>query len=260
MDGGAFVEPEELLKQLITSRNLYDINPITLNLQGDGRQLGKAHRSVTFCFTILDEGKDVTKAKHLYEVACISAEEDNKALKVTLKPLLDRFHQLKQNGITDYSGEHHTVDCFLSSDWKFMITLLGLCPARSNGCFCIWCLCDRQGRSERDTDKKKAAQWEIDEDRMNVPIGTSGRTAGKENLIPWIPPSHIILDLLHLLLRVMDVLIAHLIADLYTHLAIQKASVQEKFTAACKDIGIKFAFWEPKQKNGKGLPNVFACC
>ena len=107
----------------------------------------------------------------------------------------------------------------MGGDWKFLASITGTDSASSTYS-CIWCKCGRDERYDPDkewsvTDSSKGAR-SVEE---IVECAALPRLKQKFNvshvpLFPTIPLSHVVIDNLHLFLRVADVLINLLITEL----------------------------------------------
>ena len=107
----------------------------------------------------------------------------------------------------------------MGGDWKFLASITGIDSASSTYT-CIWCKCGRDERYDPDkewsvTDSSKGARsvQEIVE-YAALPRSQEKFNVSHVPLFPTIPLSHVVIDNLHLFLRVADVLINLLITEL----------------------------------------------
>ena len=126
-------------------------------------------------------------------------------------------------------GRQHKIQYFLSSDMKFSAIVCGIESANAKFS-CIWCRCssDERWDMEKDwsvfsTDKGARTLDEI-ETFKSLP---KKRNYGccRSLLFDFIPIDHVIMDSLHLFLRVSDLLVNLFIQDLRTQDGIKKASL-----------------------------------
>jgi len=116
------------------------------------------------------------------------------------------------------------LEFFLTGDWKFLATVCGIGTTNQN-IACIWCLCPRVVRHDI------SREWPLSDKETKV-SGTIDSikkdSISKKNncqhvpLFEFIPMDHVIIDTLHLFLRIPDVLLDNLILALKTSDAIDK--------------------------------------
>lgn len=185
----------------------------------------------------------------------LKESEDYKSMKAGLGDLIKEVESLK----TITVGEHtFAIEYFMGGDWKFLAMATGLDSASSTFA-CIWCKCPADQRAN--TIKKWSITDAVSGARTieeNIRLCSSAPSTKRFNvsnlpLFPSIPLTNIIVDNLHLFLRVSDVLIDLLIVELrrldrvdkVTRISsLEKLAYLAKFQKAVKDIGISgFTFW-----------------
>ena len=152
-----------------------------------------------------------------YVLAVIKTTETYDNLRESLANLRMEMSNLKEISANNCT---YKVEYFLGGDWKFLALVCGL--GRANAC--VWCKCPRQQRW--DTSKK----WSISDPTFGArTIDEIGKfSIGKKfnckarPLFDFIPMDHVIIDTLHLFLRISDVLIDLLIRELRRGDAIEK--------------------------------------
>lgn len=110
-----------------------------------------------------------------------------------------------------------STDCivyYLGGDWKFLAMCIGIDSATSDYA-CIWCKCAKEDRPN------VHMEWSITDTSLgaqtiqeNIALSQGqGRklTISHRPLFPTIPLSHVVIDNLHMFLRVSDVLIDQLL-------------------------------------------------
>ena len=115
-------------------------------------------------------------------------------------------------------GEEYKIEYFLSGDWKFLAVITGLNAANAEYS-CIWCKC------------KSAERWNMEKEWSITKAENGARTVDEINSLRSKPSKlnfgclhkpifssisidHIIIDTLHLFLRIADLLINLLIMEL----------------------------------------------
>ena len=126
------------------------------------------------------------------------------------------IEELKQIEVED---EWYTVKYYLGGDWKFLAVITGIDSACSKYA-CIWCKCSAEERGIMDK------KWSISDTALgaqtieeNTMLASQPKSRKKYNvshipLFPTIPLVNVVIDNLHLFLRVADVLINHLVEEL----------------------------------------------
>ena len=102
----------------------------------------------------------------------------------------------------------------LGGDWKFLAYICGLAAANQNFA-CIWCKCLRHERFDINkkwslTDKSLRAR---DSHKIGKHAESKQHNCKTNLLFDFIPIDHVIIDTLHMFLRISDNLIELLIGD-----------------------------------------------
>ena len=243
----------KLLEVLPDSAPLKMYKRISVKLSGDGTCIGKRLNVINFTFTILDEGSAAYSAEGNHPLVISKDAESYESLANSLADIRSEVESLKciQIGEQDYE-----ILYYLGGDWKFLALVTGIDSATSRYA-CIWCKCpmDQRGNIDKKwsiTDPKLGART-IEE---NLEISTQPASCRKFNvsrapLFPTIPLHNVVIDNLHLFLRVADVLINHLIEELHRQDAIDKSKRFTTFTLC------KYKHLEGYQKfcDGLRIPN-----
>ena len=186
-----------------------------VKLTGDGTKIGKHLHVVNFGFTLLDEGDKAYSPAGNHCLAIFKEPESYQSLKNCLKDIISEVNALstiKVNGVT------FEIVYYLGGDWKFLAIATGIDSASSTFA-CIWCKCpalDRHSSTQRWSmlDPNQGART-IEE---NIALAGS-RSKQRYNvsnvpLFTNIPLTRVVVDNLHMFLRVADTLIDLLIHDL----------------------------------------------
>ena len=214
---------------------------IKVKLTGDGTYIGSRQHIVTFGFTILDEGNDAKSFVGNHTVCIVRGNEDYNSLSICLRDIINELEDIEKSGIK-INQNQYSINFYLGGDWKFLAMSCGIDAANCTHS-CIWCRCPKEDYSRFDkewsiTDKSKGArtiQSIIDASKL------SAKSKMKYNcshipLFPMVPIHRVIIDNLHLFLRVVDNLINLLIMDLRRLDGIEKCSKldRSKATNVCK--------------------------
>ena len=134
--------------------------------------------------------------------------------------LEDICAEAKDLEVLTIKGKVYKITFFLGGDWKFLATVCGLEAATSDHA-CIWCKCPKLQRSDMTktwsiTDKNQGART-IEEIAEKSKLGKSSKyrfNCSRKPIFSFIPLQRVVIDSLHLFLRISDVLINLLIRDL----------------------------------------------
>ena len=222
---GVQVKLEESLKdqakRLLAENKIKPTATLQIKLSGDGTRIGKRLQLFNFTFSIINEGKCAATEKGNYILAIVKTKDDYKGIRESLRDIIQDAATLTSITV---EGNILNLEFFLGGDWKFLATVCGIGPANQNFA-CIWCLCPKSLR--HDTSKL----WPLNDvsSKGSRTIESIKKDAiGKKNncqnkpLFSCIEMDHVIIDTLHLFLRISDILIENLIMELRRADAIEK--------------------------------------
>ena len=251
---------EEQITRLQNTGILNKNTKVQIKISGDGTNIGKRLKLVNITYTILNERDKAMSERGNYLLAIAKTTENYDDLKESLSNLIDEMASLKSIKV---NGFCYDIEYFLGGDWKFLACVCGLGAANSN-CACIWCKCPKEQRF--DIKKKWSLTSKNQGARCNDDIGKCAKSrlynCKASPLFHFIPIDHVIIDTLHLFLRVSDILVDLLIRKLRRKDAIEKTqtfangfcynkykhmATYEKFL---KDLGINFE-WKINKDNKK---------
>jgi len=147
-----------------------------------------------------------------YILAIVKTTENYENLKESLFDLSSEMTSLTKITVNDKT---YTIEYFLGGDWKFLACVCGLGAANQDHA-CIWCKCPRIERWDYNK------QWSLTDLKLgarNLEEISKYAKSKKYNckhdpLFPFIPLDHVVIDTLHLFLRISDNLIELLIREL----------------------------------------------
>ena len=206
--------------------------------------MGKRLQLLTVTYTIINEGAVAMTERGNYVLAIVKAKDDYDGIRESLNDLCQEMSCLKSVTLQDAVYE---IDIFLGGDWKFLATVCGLGPANHKFA-CIWCHCPHLQRY--DTSKS----WPLLDSKVSRTIASieeNRKNKRKFNcqrspLFGFIEMDHVIIDTLHLFLRISDVLIGNLIRNLQIKDAVEKRKGSkwcqntDKFIQHINSLGIPF--------------------
>lgn len=204
---GAWRSVRDVLQYLIAIPEVKDAikkdgSKIKLRFAADGRRTSKRIGTVMAVFNILCENK--ATYEYQYTLALYNGKEDYEELKACLGHTFQEIDELKAEGVS-IDGEHFDVEWYCCSDWKFLALVYGLNGASSKY-FCIWCYCCKDQINNLDID-----DWPIERKLSECTwlcqhSTTAARKGYKMPPLLNIPFEFVVVDTLHLFLRIMGVL------------------------------------------------------
>jgi hypothetical protein len=185
-----------------------------IDVAGDGRDIGRKTTTMLALKIVRRDGHCATAVTSLWPIAILNNKEEYDFLASATVGMRGDLKRIQKNGIfvpfpgaDEAQGTNCTVKLWLSADLKFVNLCCGLVGHTQSQC-CLYC----HAPLERDTEAPCCNQgnrhdptiaWKIDR-KADEPIGR-GRV--KPNLFAFIPTERMVVDLLHMFLRISDRLI-----------------------------------------------------
>lgn len=213
---------QEQISRLQKSGILNMDTTIKVKISGDGTNIGKRLKLENVTYTILNEKDAAMNEKGNYVLAIIKTTENYDNLKESLADLRNEMLNLKEITVNNIK---YNIEYFLGGDWKFSACVCGLGAANQDFA-CIWCKCPRNERYDTRrkwslTDKSLGAR---DSEEIGKHAKGKKYNCKHDPLFSFIPIDHVIIDTLHLFLRISDNLIELLIRELRRQDAIDKSN------------------------------------
>ena len=187
---------------------------VRVKLTGDGTNIGRKLHVVAFAFTILEEGAKAYGPAGNHCIAILKEPEKYESMKQCLKDIIEDVGKLESITIGECVFK---ITLYLGGDWKFLAMATGIDSATSTHA-CIWFECPALERFSSSqewsiSDSSKGART-IEE---NIAIAQSKRpkfNVSRSPLFPMIPLTRVVVDNLHMFLRVSDVCTESLLFEL----------------------------------------------
>ena len=187
---------------------------IVFKISGDGRLVGKQVHHVLLTLTCCNDLANALRPDRQLTLALVVGKESRELLVLTLEGVNDDLKKLRggldlvDGRFVFHEGEdsaHHPVQLIFCSDWKFAALVYGINAACADY-FCLWCKLRKMDRGKLvvSAEHRHVADW------RNGP--SDGMV--QEPLLDAIDFVDIFIDLLHLFLRVVDVLLACLFTEI----------------------------------------------
>lgn len=254
---GAYVDFEEQIANLIgMSRSETTDQKLTVKISGDGAKITRASNFLTMSVSLLkQEGIPCSPTV----LAIVSSSESYEILDKALGPLIKQVNSVIDKGKVEIDGREVAIKVLFGADMKFLQIAFGLNGSTANQS-CVWCKVRKDDLWDTSkawnhyssTDEVKRTYRNICEDAL---LGRNGVTKG----IPLfkIDSDNVVVDELHLMLRISDVLLRNLIfeckdkdAELhFNSTAKDKALIGPNLKCLCCSIracGVTFNIWEAK--------------
>ena len=190
---------------------------VRVKLTGDRTNISRSMHCVVIAFTIIRADANPNSPRGNHTVAILNCTEDYEDLAESLVKISNEVRMIKSVTIDDVE---YGIEWFLTADMKFLAIIAGIEAANARFS-CIWCKCVSEDR--HDTAKK----WSIKNIQEGVrtieEIKQLSKLPKRKDIEKFgciqqplfsIPIDHIVPDILHLFLRVSDVLINLLILEL----------------------------------------------
>ena len=199
---------------------------IRLNIGGDGRVADRHHDQTILTMSVMNE----RKIKTLHKIAVVRGGESYEMIRDAMYDLRAELKELQAHGLRDpESGREFDVELWMCTDWKFLRIVRGMNHCGGNvKFFCIWC---NRTKTERETSIHRIRP--VQDERAHGAVGEEGRVA--PDLFAFIPLSRTVPDLLHMFLRVTDILLEEFLKDVWNY-HMSSNSDKEKVEECCAGV------------------------
>ena len=177
--------------------------------------------AIVIAFTIIEDGENPNA------IALLNTGADYDKLSESLEVIQDENKHLKSIKV-----EYTTIEYFLGADWKFLALCVGIEAANAKYS-CIWCTCPSDelydiSKTWSITNEAEGARTieKVKSLAKQTKRGVQKYSCARQPLFPSIPIDHVIPDVLHLFLRICDVLVNLLILELRRLDGIDKSKLQ----------------------------------
>ena len=199
---------------------------LQVKLSGDGTKVCRKLNLINFTFTLLNEGALAMSPSGNHTIAIINGSEKYEHLETALRDVIAEVCELQTLTVNHYVFE---IEYFLCSDLKFLAIICGIEAAMSNYS-CVWCKCPSSQRYDM------SKEWSFSDTENGARtnddiISCCGKKPKSQKFGCIHPPlfqniaiDHVIPDILHLYLRITDVLFNLLILDIRRYDAVTKYS------------------------------------
>jgi len=247
-ESGVFINIQEkisnAIKHYLSSQERLDSNPIRVKLSADATRIGRFIKIINFTFTILNDINMAMSVNGNYTLGifyCKNNDESYQTLKSYVPYIIEQVKLLK---FIEYKNHLIQVDYFFCADWKMMAETCGL-YGPSSDYPCIWCEAKKDTFYLNDISTKRSY---LTKEQIKENYSKNHNGYKYESLLTdLIPFNKCIPDLLHLFMRVSEVLIIEL-TDKLISLDNYKRNPSKQDLAKYPNISKYFHFLNEKCK------------
>jgi hypothetical protein len=253
------------IKDYIASNPQHDPtnDKIRVKVSMDGARMSRTTNFLIASFSLLES--DAASSKGNRTIALINGPEDYETVKESLSKSLDEINELLDAKLIEIDGVEYKLDIFLGGDYKILLIIMGLSAASSDYA-CLWCKIFKHDRFDMSKDRDfyisspNARTLKELIDTFTQPNTESNYCVCRPPLIK-IELDHVILDELHLMLRVTDRMTDNLIrevmerdmkSDFNKKRGEEKGIYLKRLISKINQLGITFNVWEKKNADGRG--------
>ncbi|XP_060081616.1 uncharacterized protein LOC132560929 [Ylistrum balloti] len=212
-----------LSHKIKTDKNFAPAGKVKIKISGDGTNIGKRIHVVNVTFTIVNEERSAS-VRGNYPLAVIRTAEKYSDLVLGLSDLVKEVEELDGNSL---KVQHRSFDIeiVLGGDYKFLLLATGISSVACQH-FCIYCTCNKAekldlSRNWSMVDPSKGARLEYKCEELVQSSSLKRKKVNKgffsvknKPLFPSITPNRVVIDHLHMYLRISDKLFNLLLSDL----------------------------------------------
>ncbi|XP_048584929.1 uncharacterized protein LOC116603099 [Nematostella vectensis] len=263
--GAQFSFKERLVEQIKSLRASGMVTDhVRIKLSGDGARMSRSSNFTLFSFAILNAPDDLLSSKGTHTVAVINGPEKYETIAESLKDVLEEIDAVQDDSYVELDGKKINVEFFLGGDYKFLLQTMGLSAANS-AYACLWCKVHKKDRGDMSKDDEYYEKDPLRRTLQDI-IECGKRTKGENYCCVNKPlfniePDHILIDELHLMLRVTDILIDNAIEDAMQWDEKEKISKRSnkgstshlsQLVQTIRSCGVSFQVWEKLNADGRG--------
>ena len=219
---------QQSLKECLEKKikNLQTINPalckdqvVKVKLTGDGTSVSRSVHLLVIAFMVIQDGVVTNSPSDHYTIALVNSTENYESLSESVEDIVSEMKNLDSLKVGDYT---YAIDFFLGADMKFLALAIGIEAANSTYS-CVWCKCPSMERYDLRknwslTDEVNGGARSIDEIQKCAKLKKNKKNEKygciNQPLFPCIPIKRVVPDILHLFLRISDVLTNLFIVEL----------------------------------------------
>ena len=264
---GAQMSFNDLLKERIKDyvESHPNVNHIQVKISGDGARMTRNSSFILMSFALLHSDDEVMAAKGNHTITVVKGKEDYATLKQSFGDVFKDINSLISKNKIEVGGKSINLEFFIGSDYKFILLMMGLKGATSHYA-CVWCKIHKDKRWDTSLNLEHYQSPALKRSLQEM-IELAGKKKQENKYccdhepLLHIELDHVVLDELHLLLRILDVLIENLVRDALDwdrrenwdkRKGQQKKEHLNNLQATVRSCGVSFDIWEKTNADGKG--------
>lgn len=237
--------------------------PIRVKISCDGAEMSRNTNFMLISFALLETEDLVMSSKGNRTIGIVNGPENYETQESSFADIISDINNVIKNKKIKLDDEKEIpIELFLGGDYKFLLMAMGMSGATSDYA-CLWCLVHKLKRWDTTKTLDHYNEGEIARTlkKLKEEYKSKNHSCINKSLFD-IELDHIILDELHLMLRVTDRLTENLIQEVMdkdgkenvnNHKGKKHEGVHlKKLIKAINDLGMTFAIWEKKNADGKG--------
>lgn len=249
---GVQVNVKQELQEAIAEAGLEpDVVPL-VKVSGDGAKASRLSHFTTISISIVQD----PEAK-VYPLAIVKTPEDYETLSVSCSNVFGEINQLVEAGSIQIDDQTRPLEFCLTADMKFLLIVRGRTGATSKFS-CIWCYIRKDERHDFTKDKDYYVSQNMARTYDKELNDCQSESYGcRHPPLLKIPVSNTIIDELHLMLRIVDVLLDNCllhVCDRDKKLGFQnknfKTKSRDSFVESVRSCGVSFEVWDKPGEPG----------
>ncbi|KXJ10506.1 hypothetical protein AC249_AIPGENE18777 [Exaiptasia diaphana] len=236
------------------------VEKIKVKLSGDGARMTRLTGLIIISFAILNDEDSVMSSKGHHTVAVIKGEECYKTLAESCSKIFKEVNDIVKDCFLKIDEVNITIEMYLGGDYKFLLLIMGMKGATSDFA-CIWCKILKSLRYDMSKPIDFYTTGEIVRTIQDIKEYALKKEYSCEHLLLLnISIENIVIDELHLMLRVTDKLTKNLVEEALSRDAkdnLDKPPSKhtmkhlDDIQKAICSCGVSFSIWEKKNADGK---------
>ena len=192
-------------------------SPVKIKISGDGAKISRTTNFNLLSFSVLDIGQNVLSGRGNRTIAIVNGPENYEVLKTSFKNVFGTINNLINSGEINIGNISVPIDIYLGGDYKFLLMMTGLSNATSDHA-CLWCKVHKLERWDMTKELEFYNSPPMARSLAEIlKFASSPKSAKRYSCVrdPLlnIELDHIIIDELHLMMRVTDRLTENLINE-----------------------------------------------
>ena len=188
---------------------------VSVKFSADGAKHSRLSNFIVFSMAILNCGQEVMSCNGYHTLAIVDGTENFVSIKESFRDLLLAINNLLgkgENGHTPFTtseGDEVSLEIFVGGDMKFLLLVCGLNAANAKHS-CLYCAIDKNDRCDMSKPENFYSEGNIVRkiDQMALLANKKTNNFGCIHIpLIQIDLNHIVIDELHLMMRIVDVLI-----------------------------------------------------